>query len=435
MMTRLAHLWTAHAVEPSHFMRHALMHLRWAVLAGLLLVALLVPPRMGRIHVPTWVLLALFAGYALLYDVLGRRLPRRRFFRGLVALDLPLAGLVYALGTVPGSLPFILLLLAVVCAAVILSPRGALLYTGVAAALVAVVNPTLHYWSPRTGYLQEMGSELLVLGLVAGGVAVLARRLALEHQAAEARHAEATRLTELDRRRASAIAMVAHDVRQPLTAIGAGLGLLEVGAHDRLRPDERALLAGARQNGLRLRGQIDDLLAASQIEAGTLRLDPAPLDLREVVSRALAVVQPQLRATRQELHLDLPDALPLVGDARLLEQVVVNLLANAHTHTPPGTRITVSGRRTARDVHLIVRDTGPGIPPDAVEAIFTRFHRLDQAVAGTGLGLSIVQAIVALHGGRVWAESQGGPGATFHVTLPHDLREARDDADVARGGG
>ncbi len=104
---------------------------------------------------------------------------------------------------------------------------------------------------------------------------------------------------------------------------------------------------------------------------------------------------------------------------------LTNLLANAHTHTPPGTRITVSGRRTARDVHLIVRDTGPGIPQGEVEAIFARFHRLDQAAGGTGLGLSIVQAIVALHGGRVWAESQGGPGATFHVTLPHDLREAR----------
>jgi len=127
MMTCLADLWTAHAVEPSHFMRHALVQLRWAVLVGLLLVALYVPPHMGRIDVPTWVLLAIFAGYALLDDLLGRSLPRRHFFRGMVALDLPLAGLVYALGTVPVSLPFILLLLTVACAAVILSPRGTLL--------------------------------------------------------------------------------------------------------------------------------------------------------------------------------------------------------------------------------------------------------------------------------------------------------------------
>ncbi len=428
-MTRLAELWTAHAVEPSYFVRRALLHVRWGVLAGLLLVALLIPPRTGRFGVPTWILLALFAGYALLYDVLGRGLPRRRFFRWMTLLDLPLAGLVYALGTVPGSLPFILLLLAVVCAAVTMSPRGVLLYTGAVIVLVAVVNPTLHYWSPLTGDLQEMGSELIVLGLVGGGTAVLARRLALEHRAAEAGRGEAARLADLDRQRAAFIATVSHDVQTPLTALRAGLGFVEMGAGAALSPDVRELLAASRRNVDRLRLQIDNLLAVSRLDAGALRPERVSLDLRTLALEALAMVRPLFLEKGQAAEADLPTALPIVGDPRLLEEALVNLLANAHRHTPAGARVAVSGRVVGDEVHLIVSDNGPGIPAAELEAIFARFHH--GVGGGTGLGLSIVRAVVELHGGRVWAESPRDSGAAFHVTLPASA--ATLPVDTARG--
>jgi len=95
----------------------------------------------------------------------------------------------------------------------------------------------------------------------------------------------------------------------------------------------------------------------------------------------------------------------------------LNLLANAHRHTPAGTRITVSGRTHATEVLLVVRDTGPGVAAAEQEAIFERFHGHGQA-GGAGLGLAIVRAIVARHEGRVWVESTDGEGAAFHLTLP-----------------
>jgi len=216
------------------------------------------------------------------------------------------------------------------------------------------------------------------------------------------------------------VATVSHDLRQPLTAIRAGIGLVEMSAWDRLTLDERALLEAARDNGDRLRVRIDDLLAVNAIEAGTLRLERAPLDLRDVVTRALGVVQPLLRERGQTLDIDLPEPLPLSGDAWRLEQVVTNLLSNAHRHTPAGTRVTVSGRAGRDEIALDVRDSGPGIPTAALEAVFERFYRVNHGAGGSGLGLSIVRAIVELHGGRVWAESEEGAGAAFHVVLPRD---------------
>ena len=97
----------------------------------------------------------------------------------------------------------------------------------------------------------------------------------------------------------------------------------------------------------------------------------------------------------------------------------LDLLANVHRHTPAGTRVTVSGRAVPGEVRVTVRDTGPGIPVAELEAIFAPFHR--RAGGGTGLGLANVRAIVALHRGRVWAESGSGQGTAFHVVLPrHD---------------
>jgi signal transduction histidine kinase len=266
-------------------------------------------------------------------------------------------------------------------------------------------------------------------GRLLGGVLTVhdqTERRRLERRAREA-------LAARDRARADVIATVSHDLQQPLTAIRAGLGLLESSARDRLTCDEQGLLESARRNGERLRLQVDDLLAANQIEAGTLRLDCALLDLRHVVTQALGVMQPLFHEKGQALELDLPAPLPIRGDARRLEQVVINLLANAQRHTPPGTRITVAGCAGTQEVHLVVRDTGPGIPPDELEAIFDRFHHLGHGSAGSGLGLTIVRAIVGLHAGRVWAENSEGGGAAFHVVLPHGKGQGAVQSAHCRG--
>ncbi len=120
----------------------------------------------------------------------------------------------------------------------------------------------------------------------------------------------------------------------------------------------------------------------------------------------------------QQLEVELPEPLPTEADARRLEQVLVNLLTNAHQHTPVGTRIMVSGRSTGDEVVLAVSDTGPGIPQGELERVFQRFHRLGTRGAGSGLGLAIASGIMALHGGRLWAESEPGSGVSFHAALP-----------------
>ncbi|MDQ4099033.1 MAG: ATP-binding protein [Chloroflexota bacterium] len=222
----------------------------------------------------------------------------------------------------------------------------------------------------------------------------------------------------MDRLRADFIASVSHDLRTPLTATQAGLGMLEMGIADVLPPDERTLLMDARRNTERLGILIDDLLAINQLESGTMPVDREPLDLRTAATGAMTTVHSLILEKGQTVNVDLPELLPVVGDARRLEQVIVDLLANAHHHTPAGTRIAISGRVMSSDVVLSIRDNGPGIPAGELEVIFERYHRI--AGAGSGLGLAIARRIIELHGGRIWAESEAGQGATIHVALPHN---------------
>ncbi|HSH81012.1 MAG TPA: sensor histidine kinase, partial [Herpetosiphonaceae bacterium] len=140
---------------------------------------------------------------------------------------------------------------------------------------------------------------------------------------------------------------------------------------------------------------------------------------------ALSAVSPLVREKGQQLEVDLPQQLPAFVDAQQLELVLVNLLANAHRHTPAGSRIQITGRVEDSEVVLSVRDNGPGIPAEELERIFRRFHRLGTSENGSGLGLAIARAVVELHGGRIWAESQPGAGTTFFVALPHTSSEGR----------
>ena len=402
--------------ETRHFLDHALSRLEWAIIAVLLLLTL-AQPSVGRAGLPTWLLVLMFAVYSLLYHLLQRWVPRLRSFTLKYVLDLPITALVYFLGPRPGGLLFVLFFLAVVCAAASLSLSRSLVYLAAVAAIVVALDATFATWSWMPVDIEALSARLVALAIFGAGTAILTRRLTLEQAAAHAVRAEAERLEVLDRLRDDFIATVSHDLRTPLSAARAALILLQTSAVDRHQPDERAMVDNARRNIERLSLLIDDLLTHNQLEAGTLRLDRAPLDLRAVVTAAIAAVHPLIREKGQLLEMDLPEPLPTEGDPRRLEQVVVTLLANAHHHTPPGTRITLSGRITGSDVVLVLRDNGPGIPSEELEAIFRRFHRLTSAGGGSGLGLAIAQRIVSLHGGRIWVESRLGAGATFYIAL------------------
>ena len=395
-----------------------LFRLRWVTLAAVLLLAL-PRPMAGRTDLPLWALILLFAGYNLVIELLRARVPWLQSAARVALLDLPVAGALYFLAASPGGPLYVILLLVLICAAASMTLRSTLVYTVAVAALMAAISPTLPLWSPEAGDLRDLGARLIVIGFVGVGTNLLVRQLIQEQVGYRSAQGEAERLTELDRLRADFVANISHDLKTPLTAARAGAGMFEAQVIARLAPDERQLLGNVRRNIERLGMLIDDLVTLNQLEAGALRLDREPLDLRTVVADAMSAVHVLIGEKQQQLEVDLPEPLPTEGDARRLEQVVVNVLANANRHTPAGTRIRVTGETVDGQVRLSVRDTGPGIPPAEIEAIFQRFHRLPAGDSGSGLGLAIARSLVELQGGQLSAESAPGEGSAFHIALPH----------------
>jgi two-component system OmpR family sensor kinase len=180
----------------------------------------------------------------------------------------------------------------------------------------------------------------------------------------------------------------------------------------------------------RMTGLVDDLLLLARLDAGRA-LARSPVDLTRLVLDATE----DARATGpgHRWLLDLPEeAVTVVGDEHRLHQAIGNLLANARTHTPPGTEVTVALSAEAADVRLTVTDTGPGIPEELTPEVFGRFVRADHSrsrtAGSTGLGLAIVYAVVTGHGGTVGVQSRPGRTA-FTVTLP-----ARPPGEVSGAG-
>ena len=399
------------------FLRRVLLQLRWGTIAALLALTIM-QPSTELVGLPAWVLVIVFAGYNVLVELVRMRWPRLFRFSWLAGVDLAIAGLLYALAAEAGGPLFVLFVLAVDSAAASLTLRSTLLYTAAVAVIAGAIDTALPLWAGTPMDVRRLGARVVILALVGSGMAIVMRRLILERDVTRSVRDESDRLEELDRVRAIFISTISHDLRTPLTATRAGLGLLETSLDDRLRDDERELLSNMRRNTGRLNLLIDDLLAFNQLEAGTLRLEHDVIDVRTIVTDALSSVHLLFEEKGQRLEIDLPEPLPTEADARRLEQVLVNLLTNAQQHTPAGTRIAVSGRVTADEVVLEVSDTGPGIPQEELERVFQRFHRLGARGAGSGLGLAIASGIMALHGGRLWAESEPGSGASFYAALP-----------------
>ncbi len=223
---------------------------------------------------------------------------------------------------------------------------------------------------------------------------------------------------ETERTRAALLAAVSHDLRTPLATIaGASSTLADGGAT--LTTEARTELATlVAEEARRLARLVGNLLEMSRLEGGALRLTVEPQPLEEVVGAALTRLEEPLRD--RPVAIDLPPDLPLIPyDAVLIEQVLVNLLENALRHTPAGGPIALGAAAGTSEVVLTVADRGPGIPPGDEERVFEKFYRAPGAGdGGVGLGLAICRAIVAAHGGRIWAEARPGGGALFLIRLP-----------------
>jgi two-component system sensor histidine kinase KdpD len=184
---------------------------------------------------------------------------------------------------------------------------------------------------------------------------------------------------------------------------------------------ERELLDMVCDESERLDRLVANLLSMSRIEAGALQPDLQAVDVEELVWERARRLRPRFGDVR--LRVTLPPQLPLVrGDYSQLDQVVTNLLDNAARVAPPGSEVVVEGCAQDGHVELRVADAGPGVPPEAREAVFLPFHRGDESGGTSGLGLAISKGIVEAHHGTISVEDSTAGGATFVVRIPVDER-------------
>ena len=229
---------------------------------------------------------------------------------------------------------------------------------------------------------------------------------------------------QLQEMKADFYSMVTHDLRNPAGNVLGIVRMLLSGKAGPLTPKQEQLLGIAQTSAARLAGLINDYLDFATIDAGYLRLERRPAELRAIVEAAAHQAGPQAGVRQQTIFLDLPPKpVHAVVDAERLGQVLENLVSNAIKYTPEGGWITLALRATEAEAELVVKDTGVGIPPEQLPRLFSKFGRVSgegtRGIRGTGLGLLIVKEIAEAHGGSVRAESAGeGKGTAFTVTVP-----------------
>ncbi|OGG08165.1 hypothetical protein A3D05_05510 [Candidatus Gottesmanbacteria bacterium RIFCSPHIGHO2_02_FULL_40_24] len=220
------------------------------------------------------------------------------------------------------------------------------------------------------------------------------------------------------------VSMAAHELRTPLTVIRGYAELLNSEIGEKLSPEHQEHLHRLSYNASNLGTLIDNLLNVSRIERGSYKIEPVPVDLLSLVRNTVTDMVDQANSKGQKLIFTEPDEkVPLVlADQSRINQVLTNLITNAITYTPVGESITVSISRKDSFVGVTVKDTGIGIPKEALSKLFTKFFRvssvLEQGSKGTGLGLFISKSIISMHGGDISVDSELGKGSTFIFTLP-----------------
>lgn len=238
---------------------------------------------------------------------------------------------------------------------------------------------------------------------------------------------DVTQLRRLESIRTDFAANVSHELRTPITNIK---GYVETLLESDIRDPEQVeqFLGTIQRNTDRLNAIIEDMLALTRLERldGLSDLTTAPTHFREVISNVLAQLGPEAEHKSMSLVADAPDGLRGDVNARLIEQAISNLVANAIRYSPPETTVTIRTRRASPEseggIVISVEDEGPGISPEHIPRLFERFYRIDKArsrhAGGTGLGLAIVKHIALVHGGRVEVNSEVGCGSAFRIVLP-----------------
>ena len=242
-------------------------------------------------------------------------------------------------------------------------------------------------------------------------------------------------LREADRRKDDFLAVLAHELRNPLAPLRNALQILRMTA-----PQENAARVGDMmerqvEHMVRL---VDDLMEVSRITRGKIQLRKEPVDVAQLIGIAVETSRPLIQAAGHRLHVKLPEEpLTLDGDSVRLTQVVSNLLNNSAKYTDEGGQIWLTVTRDADVVSISVRDTGAGIPNDMLPQVFELFTQVDRhanrSQGGLGIGLTLVRSLVEMHGGSVQARSDGaGRGSEFVVRLPLAQQQAAEQTSAPR---
>ena len=265
--------------------------------------------------------------------------------------------------------------------------------------------------------LQEKQEELVLLAetLESSNTSVLALNASLDEKAAT--------LALADLRKDEFLAILSHELRGPLSAVGMAAQMLETPAVPAERQAQLAQLIS--RQVMHMTRLVEDLLDVSRISRGTVVLNKAPVDMREVVRSAVEQHTAAATAKQHAIEVELPDHACMVsGEAVRLVQVAGNLLANAIRYTPQGGAITVTLARNAGMVELSIADNGIGISKELIPRLFDLYVQAEQTstrgTSGLGLGLALVKSLLEAHAGSVSAASEGrGHGSTFLVSIPH----------------
>lgn len=265
--------------------------------------------------------------------------------------------------------------------------------------------------------VQEGAQDYLVKGQVSGNVILRSLLYAVERTRLE----EARR--DLEHQRDRFFSSISHDLRTPIAAIKASLGVVLSNEPKGMPEPLHRMLANADQAADELQRLVDDLLQIARLQAGRVDLWLMDGDLRDVVRRYTEQAEPLMAARHQKLELRLPpDPVPVRMDAERLGRALTNLVGNAQKYGRENGHVWVSVEVHDDEARVVVADDGPGIDPAEHERIFQPYYRTPQGEAGgqpgSGLGLAIARSLVELHGGRLWVENAPGAGARFSLALP-----------------
>ncbi|MET0647473.1 MAG: ATP-binding protein [Pyrinomonadaceae bacterium] len=230
-------------------------------------------------------------------------------------------------------------------------------------------------------------------------------------------------LREVSAMKEEFLALTTHDLRSPLTVISGVINFFTSGRLGDMTAEQKNMVAMMERNTQNLIELVNDLLDASKLESGTMRLDFSTIELLGLVNELCQQMQPLASEKEIALEVDVPEGLPtLRADRAKLRRVLVNLVSNAVKFTPRGGRVSLSAAPEDGAVRVSVADTGVGIPEEDLRDIFDKYaqarSRATRSEKGTGLGLYITRQLVELHGGRIEVSSEVGRGSTFSFTIP-----------------